>query len=73
VRIYVNVQNLITWKNNSGYTPEFGGFQQYSALQSGNTLSGGAVTFPPNPLQFGIDQGGGAIPRIISGGLSVTF
>jgi hypothetical protein len=73
LRVYVNAQNLITWKNNSGYTPEFGGFQQYSALQSGNTLGGAAITFPPNPLQFGIDQGGGAIPRIITGGLSVTF
>lgn len=73
LRVYVNAQNLITWKNNSGYTPEFGGFTQYSSSQSSNTLSGAALTFPPNPLQFGIDQGGGAIPRIISGGLSVTF
>ncbi|MBS1917826.1 MAG: SusC/RagA family TonB-linked outer membrane protein [Bacteroidetes bacterium] len=73
VRIYVNAQNLITWKNNSGYTPEFGGFQQYSSLQSSNTLGGAAVSYPPNPLQFGIDQGGGAIPRIISAGVSVTL
>jgi TonB-linked SusC/RagA family outer membrane protein len=73
LRVYVNAQNLITWKNNSGYTPEFGGFQQYSLTQSSNTLGAGAITFPPNPLQFGIDQGGGAIPSIISGGLSVTF
>ncbi len=73
LRVYINAQNLITWKNNSGYTPEFGGFQQYSATQSGNTLGGAAVTFPPSPLQFGIDQGGGAIPRIISGGINVTF
>ena len=73
LRVYLNAQNLITWKNNSGYTPEFGGFTQYSTLQSGNTLSAAATTFPPNPLQFGIDQGGGAIPRILSAGLSVTF
>jgi hypothetical protein len=73
LRVYVNAQNLITWKNNSGYTPEFGGFTQYSPLQSSNTLGGAAVSFPPDPLQFGVDQGGGAIPRIISGGLSVTF
>jgi len=73
LRVYVNAQNLITWKNNSGYTPEFGGFQQTAILQNSNTLNGGAITFPPNPLQFGIDQGGGAIPKIISGGLSVTF
>ncbi|GGB11651.1 SusC/RagA family TonB-linked outer membrane protein [Puia dinghuensis] len=73
LRVYINAQNLITWKNNSGYTPEYGGFTQYSSLQSSNTLGGAAVSFPPNPLQFGIDQGGGAIPRIISGGLNVTF
>ena len=73
LRVYVNAQNLITWKNNSGYTPEFGGFTQYSTLQSSNTVGGAAISFPPNPLQFGIDQGGGAIPSIISGGLSVTF
>jgi TonB-linked SusC/RagA family outer membrane protein len=25
LRVFVNVQNLKTWKNNSGYSPEFGG------------------------------------------------
>jgi TonB-linked SusC/RagA family outer membrane protein len=73
LRIYINAQNLITWKNNSGYTPEYGGFVQYSSLQSSNTVGGAAISFPPNPLQFGIDQGGGAIPAIISGGLNITF
>lgn len=73
LRVYINAQNLITWKNNSGYTPEYGGFTQYNSLQSSNTLSAAAISFPPNPLQFGIDQGGGAIPSIITGGLSVTF
>ena len=73
LRVYVNAQNLITWKNNSGYTPEFGGFKQYSYLQSGNTAGGASFNFPPNPLQFGIDQGSGAIPSIISGGVTVTF
>src|SRR5262249_49732053 len=73
LRIYVNAQNLITWKNNSGYTPEFGGFTQYANSQSSNTIGARAFTFPPNPLQFGIDQGGGAIPAIITGGLNVTF
>ncbi|MBS1946424.1 MAG: TonB-dependent receptor [Bacteroidetes bacterium] len=72
LRVYVNAQNLYTWKNNSGYTPEFGGFQQGNSVQN-TGIGGAAVTFPPNPLQFGIDQGGGAIPRIISGGLTVTF
>lgn len=72
LRIYVNAQNLITWKNNSGYTPEYGGFVQGNAVQS-TGIGSASLTFPPNPLQFGIDQGGGAIPRIISGGLTVTF
>jgi len=71
-RIYINAQNLITWKNNSGYSPEYGGFVQYNAVQS-TGVGSASLSFPPNPLQFGIDQGGGAIPRIISGGLTITF
>ncbi len=51
LRIYVNGQNLKTWKHNQGYTPEFGG----------------------NATAFGIDNAGGAIPRIITAGLNVTF
>jgi hypothetical protein len=51
LRLYVNVQNLKTWKNNQGYTPEFGG---------------GATA-------FGFDDAGGAIPRVTTFGLNVTF
>jgi len=51
LRIFVNVQNLKTWKNNSGYTPEFGG----------------------NATSFGYDNAGGAIPRVTTMGLNVTF
>ncbi|HWB95017.1 MAG TPA: TonB-dependent receptor [Puia sp.] len=51
LRLFVNVQNLVTWKNNSGYTAEFGG----------------------NATQFGYDNAGGAIPRITTAGLNVTF
>lgn len=51
LRVYVNVQNLKTWKNNQGYTPEFGG---------------GATA-------FGFDDAGGAIPRVTTLGLNVTF
>lgn len=51
LRLYVNVQNLKTWKNNMGYTPEFGG---------------GATA-------FGYDNAGGAIPRVTTFGLNVTF
>ncbi|HEV7333761.1 MAG TPA: TonB-dependent receptor [Flavisolibacter sp.] len=51
LRVYINVQNLKTWKNNQGYTPEFGG---------------GATA-------FGFDDAGGAIPRVTTLGLNVTF
>lgn len=50
-RIFANAQNPITWKRNSGYTPEFGG----------------------SPTQFGIDNGDGPIPVIITGGINVNF
>jgi TonB-linked SusC/RagA family outer membrane protein len=51
LRVFVNVQNLKTWKNNSGYTAEYGG----------------------NATSFGYDNGGGAIPRVTTMGLNVTF
>jgi TonB-linked SusC/RagA family outer membrane protein len=51
VRVFANVQNLKTWKQNSGYTPEFGG----------------------STTSFGIDDGNGPMPMIVTGGLNVTF
>ncbi len=53
VRLFINIQNLKTWKNNMGYSPEYGG----------------------DAYSFGIDRGNayGALPRIISGGINVTF
>jgi hypothetical protein len=39
VRVYVNVQNLKTWKNNNGYTAEFGG----RATAFGFDEAGGAI------------------------------
>jgi hypothetical protein len=51
LRLYVNCQNLVTFKHNLGYTPEYGG----------------------DATAFGYDNGGGAIPRITSLGLNVTF
>ena len=51
MRVFVNVQNPKTWKNNSGYTAEFGG----------------------TATQFGYDNAGGAIPRVTTMGLNVTF
>jgi TonB-linked SusC/RagA family outer membrane protein len=52
-RVFLNVQNLKTWKHNLGYSPEYGG----------------------SATSFGIDVGSadGALPRIITGGFSVTF
>jgi len=51
LRLYVNCQNLVTFKNNHGYTPEYGG----------------------DATAFGYDNGGGAIPRVTTLGLNVTF
>ncbi len=39
IRVFVNVQNLKTWKNNSGYTAEFGG----DATSFGYDVAGGAI------------------------------
>lgn len=50
-RIFANVQNLKTFKRNSGYTPEFGGIA----------------------TSFGIDNGNGPLPMVITGGINVTF
>ncbi|MBI5370654.1 MAG: TonB-dependent receptor [Sphingobacteriales bacterium] len=35
-RIFANVQNLKTWKKNSGYTPEFGGNATSFGIDNGN-------------------------------------
>jgi TonB-linked SusC/RagA family outer membrane protein len=51
LRIFVNAQNLKTWKHNNGYSPEYGG----------------------SATSFGFDEAGGALPRIITFGLNVTF
>lgn len=48
VRAFVNVQNLKTWKNNSGYTSEFGG----SAISFGMDNAGGAI---PLAATFGLN------------------
>lgn len=51
LRVFVNAQNLKTWKRNSGYTPEFGG----------------------TATSFGIDNGNGPLPMVITGGINVNF
>lgn len=37
LRIYANVQNLKTWKHNSGYSPEFGGDATAFGIDFGNS------------------------------------
>jgi TonB-linked SusC/RagA family outer membrane protein len=61
VKIFINVQNLKTWKENLGFSPEYGGFQ--------NEAGGASAT------SFGVDIGdaSAALPRIITGGINVTF
>ena len=41
VRIYANAQNLLTFKSNSGYTPEIGG-----GILSGYIDNGGTYPIP---------------------------
>ncbi len=48
LRLFANAQNLKTWKNNSGYSPEFGG----SATQFGVDYAGNAI---PVVTTFGIN------------------
>jgi TonB-linked SusC/RagA family outer membrane protein len=36
LRLYVNVQNLKTWKHNNGYSPEFGGDATAFGIDNGN-------------------------------------
>jgi TonB-linked SusC/RagA family outer membrane protein len=37
LRLYVNVQNLKTWKHNNGYSPEFGGDATAFGIDMGNS------------------------------------
>jgi TonB-linked SusC/RagA family outer membrane protein len=59
IRIFVNAQNLKTWKHNLGYSPEFIG-----GLANGQTA-----------VSFGIDTGdaNGAIPAVYTAGINITF
>jgi hypothetical protein len=68
LRVYVNVQNLKTWKHNLGYSPEYGG----TATYDGN---GKIIPGANSATSFGIDVGdaSGVLPRIWSGGVNVTF
>ncbi len=48
LRLFVNTQNPMTWKNNSGYTSEFGG----NATSFGYDAAGGAI---PAVTTFGLN------------------
>lgn len=48
VKVYVNAQNLKTWKNNSGYTPEYGG----DATAFGFDFGGNAI---PRIMSVGLN------------------
>ncbi|MFN4313838.1 MAG: SusC/RagA family TonB-linked outer membrane protein [Chitinophagaceae bacterium] len=48
LRVFANIQNLKTWKNNIGYTPEFGG----DATAFGYDNAGGAI---PVVTTFGLN------------------
>jgi hypothetical protein len=48
LRVFANVQNLKTWKNNSGYSPEFGG----DATGFGFDFANGAL---PVTTTFGLN------------------
>jgi len=37
VRVYANVQNLLTFRSNSGFTPEIGGSILAGSIDSGGT------------------------------------
>ena len=66
IRLFVNVQNLKTFRKNTGYSPEFGG------AAADPNRPGTANTAA---IAFGIDNAdfAGALPRIITGGINVTF
>jgi TonB-linked SusC/RagA family outer membrane protein len=69
LRIFVNVQNLKTWKHNIGYSPEYGGSLADQAIKDDE--KGKA----PSATSFGIDAGDsqGLLPRVWTGGINVTF
>ena len=52
LRVFANVQNLKTWKNNSGYTAEFGGVDGSNATAFGFDFAGGAI---PMVTTFGLN------------------
>lgn len=60
LRAFANIQNLKTWANNYGYTPEFGAGTPNPGDRNAS-------------IYLGNDNGGGAIPTVTTFGLNVTF
>jgi TonB-linked SusC/RagA family outer membrane protein len=48
LRVFVNAQNLKTWKNNTGYTPEFGGSSTSFGVDNGSYPLPAVYTFGLN-------------------------
>jgi hypothetical protein len=48
LRLFANAQDLFTWQNNSGYTPEFGGSATSFGIDNGNNPLPMVVTFGLN-------------------------
>jgi TonB-linked SusC/RagA family outer membrane protein len=59
-RAFANIQNLKTWANNHGYTPEFGAGTPNPGDRNAS-------------IYMGNDNGGGAIPVVTTFGINVTF
>ncbi|GAO42773.1 TonB-dependent receptor [Flavihumibacter petaseus] len=57
LKLYANVQNLKTWKNNLGYSPEFAGATNAQATSFGNDYG----------------SAGSALPRVITFGVNANF
>ena len=48
LKVYVNIQNLKTWKHNTGYTPELGGTATAFGVDNGSYPVPAVYTFGIN-------------------------
>jgi hypothetical protein len=48
LKVYTNIQNLKTWKNNTGYTPELGGSATAFGVDDGSYPMPAVYTFGLN-------------------------
>lgn len=59
LKVFMNIENLKTWKKNTGYTPEIGSYNTNGT--------------PGDATAFGIDKGTYPIPVVYTFGLNLTF